>query len=288
MNTPMRIAIVSDIHGNLEALTAVMEDIEKQKVDQVACLGDIVGYGPNPRECLDILRQRIQRMKLEVRRTSVERQKDRIVCQRISYRWADIPAVVKGNHEEGATNAVFLEDKYEFSRRAREMLLWTKSVLTHEEREWLKILPYGIIVPPHHRDGRRIMLAHAEWTVPEEFHYLIADDKDPLGDENMLIIGENSILFYGHTHEQAIYISEGWKVPPAEQGWEYQLRDEKKVVVNPGSVGQPRVTNHGKAGYAIYDTESDKVIFHNISYAYEETIRKIMELPEPPVTMKTK
>lgn len=51
----MRTAIVSDIHGNLEALTAVMEDIKSQKCDRIFCLGDIIGYGPNPRECLDIV-----------------------------------------------------------------------------------------------------------------------------------------------------------------------------------------------------------------------------------------
>ncbi|MDA0836943.1 MAG: metallophosphoesterase, partial [Planctomycetota bacterium] len=47
-------AIVSDIHGNLEALTTVLEDIEKQEVDEILCLGDVVGYGPNPIECLDL------------------------------------------------------------------------------------------------------------------------------------------------------------------------------------------------------------------------------------------
>ena len=52
----MKRAIISDIHSNLEALTTVMADIEKQKVDSIICLGDIVGYGPNPRECLDIIR----------------------------------------------------------------------------------------------------------------------------------------------------------------------------------------------------------------------------------------
>ena len=46
-------AIISDIHGNLEALEAVLEDIKQQQIDEIFCLGDIVGYGPNPRECID-------------------------------------------------------------------------------------------------------------------------------------------------------------------------------------------------------------------------------------------
>ncbi len=51
----MRFALISDIHGNLEALTAVLSDLEKQKVDKIHCLGDVVGYGSNPRECLDLI-----------------------------------------------------------------------------------------------------------------------------------------------------------------------------------------------------------------------------------------
>ena len=49
----MKRAIISDIHGNLEALTAVLKDIDRQSVDEVYCLGDIVGYGPDPSECLN-------------------------------------------------------------------------------------------------------------------------------------------------------------------------------------------------------------------------------------------
>ncbi len=49
----MRRALISDIHGNLEALEVVLEDIKSQKVDEIFCLGDVIGYGPNPRECID-------------------------------------------------------------------------------------------------------------------------------------------------------------------------------------------------------------------------------------------
>src|SRR6476661_8123002 len=52
------IAIVSDIHSNLEALTAVLAEIERRGVEEIVCLGDVIGYGPNPLECLDLVRQR--------------------------------------------------------------------------------------------------------------------------------------------------------------------------------------------------------------------------------------
>ena len=54
----MKLALISDIHGNLEALQAVLEDIRKQSITDIYCLGDVIGYGPNPRECLDLVRQR--------------------------------------------------------------------------------------------------------------------------------------------------------------------------------------------------------------------------------------
>ena len=54
----MRQALISDIHGNLDALTAVMADIQLQKIERIVCLGDIVGYGPNPCQCLDIVMQK--------------------------------------------------------------------------------------------------------------------------------------------------------------------------------------------------------------------------------------
>lgn len=284
----MSIAIISDIHANIEALEAVLDDLDKRGVDTVFCLGDIVGYGPNPRECIKKLQQRIQKREVEVRSTTIERQGKRVTGQRISYSDAYLPPIVKGNHEEGVTNQLFCGDKYEFSTRARETLVWTKSILTPDEKEWLKELPYSMTVLPYKEGGRRILLAHAEWTLPQEFNYLIADDNDTLGSENMMSIGDNALLFCGHTHEQAIHLKDGWTVPSEEHGWEYSIRGEQRVVVNPGSVGQPRVAQHGKASYAIYDPETERITFHNIIYGSEITMRKIMELPNPPVTMKTK
>ena len=53
----MRFALISDIHANLEAMEAVLRDIDQHRVDKIHCLGDVVGYGPNPRECLDAVMQ---------------------------------------------------------------------------------------------------------------------------------------------------------------------------------------------------------------------------------------
>lgn len=86
----MKIALISDIHGNLEALTAVLEDIDNQGVDALYCLGDVVGYGPNPCECLSTIRDR---------------------CAK----------VILGNHDQGA-----LFDPDGFNVGAERALRWTR------------------------------------------------------------------------------------------------------------------------------------------------------------------
>ena len=88
----MRTAIVSDIHGNLEALQAVLKDIESQRCDRIVCLGDVVGYGANPCECLDIV--------------------------------ATFGNCVLGNHDYGA-----LIDPEGFSAAAEQAIFWTRKQL---------------------------------------------------------------------------------------------------------------------------------------------------------------
>ena len=104
----MRFGIIADIHANLEGLQVVLEDIKKQGCTHVACLGDVVGYGANPKECLDIIRG------------------------------MNIP-VVKGNHDEyiGST-----EDPEGFNDAAAEAVTWSRNQLTHDDRKWLRELKY--------------------------------------------------------------------------------------------------------------------------------------------------
>jgi predicted phosphodiesterase len=104
----MKYAIIADIHANLEAFQVVLEDIEKQKCTHVACLGDIVGYNANPKECLDTVRA------------------------------MNIP-VVKGNHDEFCSSDTPLEG---FSPHAAEAGNWTRNQITEEDRKWLRELKF--------------------------------------------------------------------------------------------------------------------------------------------------
>jgi len=104
----MKFAIIADIHGNLEALQVVLEDIKAQKCTHYACLGDVVGYNANPKECLDIVRG------------------------------MNIPCV-KGNHDEYCSSDSPLDG---FNPAAAEAVDWTRQQLSDEDRQWLRDLKY--------------------------------------------------------------------------------------------------------------------------------------------------
>src|SRR5438477_12461900 len=104
----MKFAIIADIHANLEAFGVVLEDIKQQKCTHIACLGDVVGYNANPKECLDIVRD----MNI---------------------------TVVKGNHDEYCSTDEPLDG---FNPAAAEAVNWTRKQLTPDDRQWLRELKY--------------------------------------------------------------------------------------------------------------------------------------------------
>ena len=103
----MRIAIISDIHSNLEALTTVFADIDQQNIDTVYCAGDIVGYGPNPNECIELVQER---------------------CSKL----------VLGNHDAAVFDKVMAKD---FNANAQIAVNWTAATLTNDSYRFLQTLP---------------------------------------------------------------------------------------------------------------------------------------------------
>jgi predicted phosphodiesterase len=108
----MKFAIIADIHANLDAFQVVLEDCKKQEVTHYACLGDVVGYNANPKECLDIVRT------------------------------MNMPCV-KGNHDEYCSSEQALEG---FNPAAAEAVNWTRKQLTEDDRLWLRELKYTRMV----------------------------------------------------------------------------------------------------------------------------------------------
>jgi predicted phosphodiesterase len=103
---PMRIAVISDIHSNLHALEAVLADVDAEAPDELWCLGDVVGYGPRPNECADIVRKRAA-------------------------------VVLVGNHDLAAIGKL---DTADFGPLASESARWTESRLGDEQSAWLRTL----------------------------------------------------------------------------------------------------------------------------------------------------
>lgn len=131
-----RIAIVSDIHSNLEALTAVLDDIHAQEAEAVYCLGDVVGYGANPSECLALTR-------------------------------AAAAVILKGNHDAAVAGD---RRTFDFNDEAQAAVAWTRRRLSEPELTLLRQLPYV-----HEVDGSDLFLVHATPEDPAAFHYLLWD-----------------------------------------------------------------------------------------------------------------
>ncbi|MBL7958649.1 metallophosphoesterase family protein [bacterium] len=104
----MRIAVISDIHANLEALTKALNVIDDQKPDEIICLGDVVGYGPDPDQCIDIVRKRSN-------------------------------IILMGNHDYAVTH---IEATENFNPIAKEAVLWTREQISEDNLDFLSLLPY--------------------------------------------------------------------------------------------------------------------------------------------------
>lgn len=224
----MRLAIISDIHANLEALTKTLELVDKRKVDQIVCLGDIVGYGADPVDCLKLVRER---------------------CH----------IVIIGNHDLAAVDVHKAED---FNATARIAALWTNSVLSEDEKQYLKNLPYTATLDD-------LLLVHGSPYEPEEFHYILST-RDAI---DTLAFFTQKICFIGHSHVPGIF---------TEHGRAASVDTDGRYLVNVGSVGQPRDGNP-RLSFGLLDTESYK--YENVRAAYdaERAARKIIAAGLPPL-----
>ncbi len=260
----MRRALISDIHGNLEALETVLEDIKGQGVGEIFCLGDIIGYGPNPRECID-----------------------RVM--------AHSKMTLLGNHDQGA-----LFDPDGFNIGAERAIFWTRQQLesTHDrannERRW----EFLGELPRTHRLNS-FLFVHGSPRNPLSEYIFPEDIYNHRKMERLFQLVER-YCFQGHTHVPGIFTENFQFYAPDEIDNEYTLGDGK-VMVNVGSVGQPR-DGDPRACYVILDDglppedEGEeagasagkppatvgpvKLTYRRLQYDFETTIKKIYEIPD--------
>ncbi len=235
----MRIAVVSDVHANLTALEAVLKHAESERsLDRVWSLGDLVGYGPQPAECLALLRRQPFHS-------------------------------VAGNHDLAATDVI---DTEEFNPAAAAANAWNADQLGDEDRAFLRALPRTL-------ELEGIQLAHGSLRDPV-WEYLITIP----GALAQFELMSARFSFVGHTHVPLVFVEGGEAVfdldytQPAA-GSVLEL-GERRLILNPGSVGQPR-DGDARAAYAIYDTEAQTVGFHRVEYEIARTQAAMAEAGLP-------
>ncbi|MEM7783221.1 MAG: metallophosphoesterase family protein [Planctomycetota bacterium] len=206
-------AILSDIHGNLEALKAVLADIEDQGISEIYCLGDIIGYGPNPRECIDVCR--------------------------------DFQMTLLGNHDNGA-----LFDPEGFSSGAEKAIFWTRGQLEDSSingatDRW----NFLATLPRTHREGD-FLFVHGSPRSPLN-EYVFPEDIYNQRKIERIFGFIQKWCFQGHTHVPGIFTENFRFYSPAEVSNRYTL-GEQKLMINVGSVGQPRDSDP-RCSYVVLD-----------------------------------
>jgi len=165
-------AIISDIHSNLEALQAVMADIQKQGISEIYCLGDVIGYGPNPRECIDLV----------------------MSCQ----------MVLLGNHDQGA-----LFDPDGFNRAAEMAIMWTRQQLElPSESRAVQTKRWEFLAerPRSHREPGYLFV-HGSARNPLNEYVFPEDIYNQRKMERIFTLVER-YCFQGHTHVPGVFTEE--------------------------------------------------------------------------------
>ena len=239
----MKRALISDIHGNLEALEAVLEDIGQVSVDEIYCLGDIIGYGPNPCECLDLVMQR---------------------CK----------ATILGNHDQAA-----LFDPDGFNPMALQAIYWTRDqldgnsgspVLINKRWDFLGELPRNI-------DEGELKFVHGSPRDPTN-EYVFPEYVFDQRKMEILFGKVEQYCFMGHTHIPGVFTTSCEFISPDECDYQYQLSQEK-VLVNVGSVGQPR-DDDNRSCYVVLDTDEMTLTYRRVEYDIDKTANKIYDVPD--------
>ena len=235
----MRALIVSDIHSNLEALQSVVRDAEDRGgFDAVWCVGDIVGYGPDPGGCIDLLRSHPH-------------------------------AAIAGNHDLAAIGAVGVET---FNPHAAAAARWTANALTDEHRAYLHALPLTL-------ECGAFTLAHGSPLDPV-WEYFLPQTMHPAALQQSFRRFTTPHCLVGHSHIPLVCREVDMTFRLFPEGEMLGLASER-LVLNPGSVGQPR-DGDPRSSYALYDSAAGTIGRFRTPYAVEVTQEKMRRagLPE--------
>jgi predicted phosphodiesterase len=227
MGRLMKLALISDVHANLEALDATLADIGSQSADRIVCLGDIVGYNTKPAECLAAIRR------------------SNALC-------------VAGNHDLAVGGRITMR---EFSSTAARAAAWTQSRLSADDLAYLRRLPLKATI-----DGELIAVhgaLHPETGC--ESMRLDNDERRMLTFRALIAHSSGArICAFGHTHHAGIYELRDGGVRLRTEA-EVALRDDAYYLVNPGTVGEPRSRDR-RATYMMLDLVERTATLRYVEY----------------------
>ncbi len=236
-------AILSDIHSNHEALVASMEDALANGADEFVCLGDLIGYGPNPRQVL------------------------RIALQHFRF-------CLMGNHEEG-----ILYQPVGFNWKAEASAYWTKEQLgskRHPPAENARFRKYLDSSPRFLEEGD-VLYVHASPLEPTK-EYIMPEASFNPDCMKRIFSRIRRVAFGGHTHLPGIFTPHQPFFPQSQLEGPFSVTGGK-FFVNTGSVGQPR-DGDTRACYVLFD--GTHVLFRRVAYDYRKTARKIKQIKKLP------
>jgi len=235
-------ALVSDIHGNLDALQNVLSDIRSRGIETIFCLGDVIGYGPEPQACIDAV--------------------------------MDFDLCILGNHDQAA-----LFDPEGFSSTAERAIFWTRTQLECSEpnnddqkRRWRFLAEL-----PRTHQVDQYLFVHGSTRNPLNEYVFPEDIYNRRKMEKIFSLVPH-YCFQGHTHIPGVFTEDFRFLSPSEINFEYTFSDEK-TMVNVGSVGQPR-DGDPRSSYVILDDETNSIEFRRVPYDFTVTSKKIYDIPE--------
>jgi diadenosine tetraphosphatase ApaH/serine/threonine PP2A family protein phosphatase len=228
----MRYGIFSDTHANLDALEAVLRQLDKEKVDCLVCIGDTVGYGPQPNECCD-------RVRTLTRYT------------------------ILGNHDAAVAGRMDYSYYYDAARDALDL---HASVLSEENMQWLKDLPYS-------EKDEEVHFCHGSPLDLEQFEYIFTIDQAATCLPIWQRLG--GVTFIGHSHLCKAYALGKDRVYEVITK-SFEIHPEFRYIISVGSVGQPR-DHDPRASYTIFDTDRGYFEFKRVEYDIAAAAQKIFD-----------
>ena len=237
----MRIILLSDVHSNLPAFEKVLKEIEKIGYDEIWFLGDIVGYGAEPNECVELLKNFAKEY-------------------------------VSGNHDWAVNHP---EELMWFNENAQEVLIWTTQKLKEENKIFLKNMP--IMKNPESAKDK-ILIVHSSPYRPYDWIYITSYQEIKEAFENskewLVIFGHTHIpVVYLKEDDRFMALN------PYEHK-EIELDEKKRYLINPGSVGQPR-DGIPDSSFALLDLKEKKLKFYRVPYDIEKEYNSIINSKLP-------